>query len=570
MNRLRTAFLTVFVVLLPACAASGFEASPQSSTPSASQKESAAPSQELVLRLEVNRVPLDVVVTDRQGNPVRGLKKDDFTVKEDGKKQRIQTFEYEDGSAPSYIPPKLPSLPANTYVNVPGEPEQGPLYVLYFDMLNMSRDDQMSFHGQLLDFVDKAPAGTRFALFANTNLLHLIQGFTGDRARLREAILSQGPGPHIPKVFLGGADAYGPGEYGAGETGKALWNLNLIADYLSGFPGRKNLIWLSGGFPIPVGPSGEYITDPLILQNDAIKHTYDALLKSQIAIYPVDVRGVLGSALGEFQDEDDIAKATGGHAYHGNNRARALMDQAVTHGARSYSMSYSPSNRKYDGLERHIEVTLARKGDYELSYRRFYYAAPEAAGRSDTLFASMEHGAPMMHDLLFSAHLTPKGAQHMATEEQMRALEESPAFFRTRRKNRAPKPLAPVKLQTYRIQYGVFDSHLKTAARRKSSPPVLEFAVAAYDADGRLLNGILNDGVASPEPDASGKLGVLFHAEQELDVPPGAASLRMVIRDTVTDRTGAMEVSLPLKAETAAHEASKADLHQDVPERIPQ
>jgi hypothetical protein len=99
---------------------------------------------------------------------------------------------------------------------------------------------------------------------------------------------------------------------------------------------------------------------------------------------------------------------------------------------------------------------------------------------------------------------------------------------------------------------------------------VLEFAVAAYDTDGRLLNGILNDGVASPEPDASGKLGVLFHAEQELDVPPGAASLRMVIRDTVTDRTGAMEVSLPLKAETAAREAGKADLHQDVPERIPQ
>jgi hypothetical protein len=31
-----------------------------------------------------------------------------------------------------------------------------------------------------------------------------------------------------------------------------------------------------------------------------------------------------------------------------------------------------------------------------------------------------------------------------------------------------------------------------------------------------------------------------------------------------------MEVSLPLKAETAAREAGKADLHQDVPERIPQ
>jgi hypothetical protein len=99
---------------------------------------------------------------------------------------------------------------------------------------------------------------------------------------------------------------------------------------------------------------------------------------------------------------------------------------------------------------------------------------------------------------------------------------------------------------------------------------VLEFVAAAYDAYGRLLNGILNDGVASPEPNANGKFGVLFHAEQELEVPPGAASLRMVIRDKLTDRTGALEVSLPLKAETSAYEASKADLRQDLPGGNPQ
>ena len=515
------------------------------------------------MQLEVRRVPLDVVVTDRDGNPVRGLMKNDFIVKEEGKRQRILSFEYEDGSLPSYVPPKLPPLPANTFVNVPTEPERGPLYVLYFDMLNTSRDVQMAFHEQLLDFVDSAKPGARFAVFANTTRLRLIQGFTSDRARIHDAILSQGPGPHLPKVFLGGPDEFVPGEYGAGETGPALWNLTLIANYLKGLPGRKNVIWLASRFPIPTGPSLSAATNPILLQSDAVKHTYDELLKSQIALYPVDLKGVVAglATISMYQDEDDIAQSTGGRAYHGDNGIRFLMDEAVTHGSSFYSLSYAPSNLKYDGSERHIEVTLARKGDYKLSYRRFYYGVPEPAGpppskTADTLYASIEHGAPMMHDLLFSAHLAAEGAPRMATAGEMRSLEDSPAYFRTRQKTGGQKALSPVKLQGYRIQYGIFDSQLKMTAKRKSAPPILEFVVAAYDAEGRLLNSVLNDGVASPEPNANGSFGVLFHAEQMLEVPSGAAFLRMVIRDTLTDRTGAMELPLPLKPETAPRVAN--------------
>ena len=83
-----------------------------------------------VLQVQVRRVPVDVVVTDSNGNPVRGLTKDDFVLKEDKTVQNLLSFDYFDGSAPSYVPKKLPELPANTFVNLPGEPEQGPLYVL--------------------------------------------------------------------------------------------------------------------------------------------------------------------------------------------------------------------------------------------------------------------------------------------------------------------------------------------------------------------------------------------------------------------------------------------------------
>ena len=78
---------------------------------------------------------------------------------------------------------------------------------------------------------------------------------------------------------------------------------------------------------------------------------------------------------------------------------------------------------------------------------------------------------------------------------------------------------------------------------------MLEFAAAAYDDDGRLLNSMLNDGLASTGTDAKGKPGVRFHAEQELDVPEGAAWIRLAVRDTLTNQTGTIEVRLPLKPE---------------------
>jgi hypothetical protein len=70
----------------------------------------------------------------------------------------------------------------------------------------------------------------------------------------------------------------------------------------------------------------------------------------------------------------------------------------------------------------------------------------------------------MLHDLLFSAHLKVDGGPVMATAEQMQQLEDSPAFFRTRHKDGPRKPLAPVKLQKYLIEYGVFDPQLKALA----------------------------------------------------------------------------------------------------------
>jgi hypothetical protein len=304
------------------------------------------------------------------------------------------------------------------------------------------------------------------------------------------------------------------------------------------------------------------------------------MMRSRIALYPVSVSGVGMGADGlvDHDHMDMIAATTGGHAYYSENHPSLLIDKAMQHGESYYTLSYSPQNANFDGSERQIHVAVPDKEKkYTLTYRTVYYAVSDqevqashgkdekqreflAAKAADTLYATVEHGAPMVHDVLFVAHLATTGEPRMATAEEMRSLEDLPAFFRTRKRNRNPKPLAPVKLQQYVIDYDVIDPRLRALAAAKQKSTVLEFAAAAYNNDGTLLNSILNKGALSGEPRASGKADRRFHAVQRLQVPPGAAYIRLVVRNTLNDQTGALELKLPLKPErqTAAVNANRA------------
>jgi VWFA-related protein len=586
------AAITAGAAVLAACACIHLTAQTPSQTAPSSTSNSSA-DQEPTLRLEVRRVPIDVVVLDKQGNPVKGLTAADFQIKEGNVVQEIKTFDTTDGSKPSYKPPKLPTLPVNTFVNVPDTEERGPLYILYFDMTNMAQDDQMSFHKELLKFVDEAQPGTRMMLILNTDRLHILQGFTTDHELIRQAILRKGPGPHVPEVFIYGDN------YGRYDARSALGSLNWIAEYMSGLPGRKNLLWFSTDFPIPVSPTlvgsnqisqggvpsnpgagggGPQVLDLVGLLADAMKSTYSNMMKSQIALYPIDVAGVSG-ALPKYDTMDMIAESTGGRAYYGSNHPQELIDKAVVHGETYYTLSYAPQKSDSDDSARHIQVKLVgNHPGFQLTYRTLYYAVPDDADdidkqhkkdvvqarflkakAEDTLFANMEHGAPMVHDLLFSAHFAAEGSSHMASEKEMASLEDSPAFFRTRKPNKQLKPLPPVRLQKYRIDYGVIDPELRRLTSIPGTQPTIEFAVSAFNSEGATLNCMLNQATPSGAgASATGeKQTPLFRAEQELEVPEGAAYIRVAVRDMTTNRTGTLEAVLPLKPESGKHLAQK-------------
>lgn len=564
--------IPVVLLLAIVCASSNSFVGQQSPQSPAAQKPEV---NTMVFKSTVNRVIVDVVVTDAQSKPVHGLTRHDFSVAEDDVPQRVLSFDvhdFEGGAA--FVPPNLPPLPPNTFLNLPTAPEKGPLYVLLLDLVNMEMANQMWARQELLKFVKDKPEGTRFAVFLVSDGLHLVQGFTSDREKIVAAVDPSHPKHHVPRVFLYSAN------YGGHNRGLSVSVFQDIARYLDGLPGRKNIMWMADSFPLSLyhdqGDAYDF--------SDDVKEIIDLLAREQAAVYTFNAAGVGGGAslggddLFGYIDVHHLTGATGGKAYFENNLKTELADATVD-GANYYTLSYAPSNSNYNGKERKIKIELDKHG-YQLSYRRSYYAedpsapvkhkisskdepAPPAPRKpGDSLIANMEYGAPVAHELIFRAHLQALGTPALGTPAQMANLADQPAYFQVRRKNRPVKPLKPIQLQTYVVEYTV----LLPPKPEGIKPLALEFATAAFDEDGTMLNGVVENGSRTPSGESrlarvQGGSGAptqndsqrgIYRAQQRIDVPVGAASIRVAVRDMNTDRIGAMEVALPLAPESQA------------------
>jgi hypothetical protein len=404
--------------------------------------------------------------------------------------------------------------------------------------------------------------------------------------------------------------------------------LTFIGQYLDGIPGRKNLIWVSGTFPTAVYPRE---ADP-VQANDRIHAEMNALAQAEIAVFPVNVRGVVvyaegqttgavphggassvssapgstapatppmaggsvgsgspiastiltasgvvnqgGASLsGDYTTQDALADATGGRAFYSDNNLTAILENATEDGGNYYTITYAPPSQDLDNKCHAIGVFVDKKG-YKLAYRRSYcrvplVSAPSEAGvesadsstvaiplqAGDVLQANMRLGAPMVHDLIFSAHVHAQGPAAMATPEQMAELQAEANYFMTHRRNRPPKPLPPTRVVNFVVDYRVFDPQLK-AEESHGSNAMLEFAMAAFDQDGHTLNGVVNDGVPTPSSDPGENKEGLYRIRQSLIVPANAVSIRIGVRDRASDRVGTLEVPLPLASEPVAQAAT--------------
>ena len=292
------------------------------------------------------------------------------------------------------------------------------------------------------------------AVLTLTDQLRMLQQFTSDpqvlitaikKLRPQEQILQ--PGAPAPESH-GVADAPGAGAIGtsialASAAVQAFTDLQVgynlerrplitieamksLSRMLGGLPGRKNVVWLTASLPFDLIPEDRNVSDAELLADlpdikqksvgtiasgaaasqqrtlhgQEIKEAEAQLANANIAIYPVDLHGLVSgmessaaSGASVFNDTalsdraistmsslqasqgtmKEVAAQTGGKAYMNQNEIKEGIALAVSDEKASYSVGYSPENKKWDGKLRSIRVKLAQ-GDTQLRYRKGYFA----------------------------------------------------------------------------------------------------------------------------------------------------------------------------------------------------
>jgi VWFA-related protein len=241
------------------------------------------------LRANAQIVIVDVTVDDGNGNPVHGLKQSDFTVLEDNAQQHID--HYEELRTPpegEHVPPVPPMGPV-VYTNFSLVPDNGPLDILVLDMLNTPAQNQMDARQRVLDFLKSMKPNRHVAIFGLSSRLFLLQGFTSDPELLKAALKHKNASAQasalLPEPGTGLADqmqdSFGDrtdmaavmanvqqfeAEVTAEQTRTrilaTLSAFNQLGRYLSALPGRKNVLWISGSFPLN-HPAGWIAEQPI-------------------------------------------------------------------------------------------------------------------------------------------------------------------------------------------------------------------------------------------------------------------------------------------------------------------
>lgn len=420
--------LPVFACVLAACPLLAQVNPPEPGSPTTS------------LRINTRAVLLDVLVTDRNGVPVTGLKQDAFTVTEQGKTQAVSFFE-EHSAATKAENVELPVLPPDVFTNFSPTPMPAAVNVLLLDSLNTQIGNQSFVHKQALKFLQGAKPGSRMAIFTMSLGLHFVQGFTDDPALLVAALADKKNNEVQESVMIKGQEetnaqaevigmmsqAEGNGATAANPamisdlmkfiqenddsqtTDRALVtlaNLQRLATFLNTFPGRKNLIWFSESIPFLTSN----ILDPHVEQE--YFKTMNMLAAARVAVYPVSATGVathtiyeaatnptpaistpmqaggLGGVgatgiMNENSQRDSLqesmkrfAQDSGGKAFVNTNGLSEVIADIASTGSDFYTLSYTPTNQKMDGGERKMEVKISG-GKYNLSYRRSYFAVDQ-------------------------------------------------------------------------------------------------------------------------------------------------------------------------------------------------
>jgi VWFA-related protein len=525
-------------------------------------------------------VLVDVVATDKNDKFVHGLKTTDFSVIEDGKPQRIAGFSAHVTETVANTTPPV-QLPPNQYTNFSTQQPGHAISIVLLDMLNTPRMDQAYARKEMLKFLAGMPPGQTVALFALNSRLNMIQGFTGDSQVLvaaAKSLLLSNSGSHlltteeerqnseISAANQAAAAGRDPSQGAASGILNALGTeedfqndvrvritlqaIAALARAVAGYPGRKNLLWLSGRFPFRLDPEFNRPGQARYFygNSDAVLETAALLAASETAVYPIDVIGLETNGLsisapstftglqqGQIDGAttrqvtarwdrqeamSDLARETGGLPFYASNDLKSAMLRSLQEGTNYYTVAYVPGNSNWDGKYRKIGIKIARGGVYA-RYRRGYYAvvAKEYSGNQAErmLVSAMQPTIPESTMLLLRVQVLPPDLDHTAV----------------------------------RIDYAVAAQDLRftDADANKDRHANLEFMAIAWDKNHQDAGHAIDTTEASVGTSAFKQLMQTgFPSHQELELKPGSYTLRLGVVDLVSQKIGTVDVPLTVPA----------------------
>jgi VWFA-related protein len=303
----------------PAPAASAPAQTPAASaaqTP-ASAPAATAPPQAPVIKSESKLVIVDAVVTDKKGNYVHDLKQGDFKVYEDNKEQQVSQFSSGVDAAAQ----------ANTSIRR--------YMVLFFDNSSMAIPDQIQARAAAGKFIDaNAGPDRQMAIAEFSGTLRVTQNFTTN-AEVLHAVVKQAKTSQVVSNTtdtdsagsIGGANFWATGAEAQFGARTMLLALRQMAKSLQSVPGRKMLVLFSAGFVLDSTTRSEMLA------------TIDACNKSNVAVYTLDVRGLMAPVPGGMA-RNNLAPSSSPSPFPSNEPAsqRALAQPRLV------LASYSPSS----------------------------------------------------------------------------------------------------------------------------------------------------------------------------------------------------------------------------------
>jgi VWFA-related protein len=384
----------------------------QAAPPVLAQPTGQAGANESRIQVTSELVLVNVVAHDRKGNLVRDLKKGDFTVFEDGKKQEISTFDFENvdelvtaGAAEAIVssaagPGTLLRSAKKAAPSLDARDRR--LILLFLDFSAMDPEQIERSVEAAKKFVDtKMQPADLMALVSLATNMRVDLDFTDDKTKLLAALTTynSGQGQGFENGSSGSAEgaAETSGAFSADDTDfntfsadRKLQALQSLMQVLGKLPQKKSLIYFSNG----ISQSG-------VDNQSALRATTAAAVKANVSIYSLDIRGlqafppggeaqsaslhgqsaysgasVLNDLSGNAASQETLATLssdTGGKAFFDSNDFSGVFSQVQKDSSAYYVLGFTSNNPLKDGKFRRLKVQVNRS-DLKLDFRAGYYA----------------------------------------------------------------------------------------------------------------------------------------------------------------------------------------------------